>query len=389
MDFNFSEEKKQLADAVRRFCDKDYGFEARRKIVASAEGVSDQAWEGIAELGLTALPIPEAHGGFSGSAVDMLLVMQELGRGLVIEPYFATVFGAEFLKLAGGHDAVFEQVATGEVKLAAVLGERQARHSLNHVSTRAEKAGEGYKLKGEKNVVIHGAQSDKLIVSARVSGGDADTDGLAVFLVDRNAAGVSVTDYRNNDGMRAADVRFDDGAASLVGTAGKGWELIDAAANYGIALLCAAAVGLIDALNAATVEYPKTRQQFGTPISRFQALQYRMTEMFIHGEQARSMVYLAAAKVATGTPEKRRRAASAAKVRIGQDCRYVGQQAVQLHGSMVVTNELPAAHLFKRLAMIEVTLGDVDHHLARFASQPGFTDTESAAPAKAKLPQAA
>ncbi|MCS6764919.1 MAG: acyl-CoA dehydrogenase [Candidatus Protistobacter heckmanni] len=389
MDFNFSEEQKQLADAVRRFCDKDYGFEARRKIVASAEGVSAQAWEGIAELGLTALPIPEAQGGFSGSAVDMLLVMQELGRGLVIEPYFATVFGAEFLKLAGGHDAVLEQVATGEVKLAAALGERQARHSLNHVSTRAEKAGEGYKLKGEKNVVIHGAQADKLVVSARVSGGDADTDGLAVFLVDRNAAGVSVTDYRTNDGMRAADVRFDAAAASLVGTAGKGWELIDAAADYGIALLCAAAVGLIDALNAATVEYTKTRQQFGTPISRFQALQHRMTEMFIHGEQARSMAYLAAVKVATGTPEERRRAASAAKVRVGQACRYVGQQAVQLHGGMGVTNELPAAHLFKRLAMIEVTLGDVDHHLARFASQPGFADTESAAPAKAKVPQAA
>ncbi|HEY8609414.1 MAG TPA: acyl-CoA dehydrogenase family protein [Noviherbaspirillum sp.] len=375
MDFNYTPEQQQFRDALRRFIDKDYGFEHRNKIIHSDAGISDAAWGTLVELGMTALPVPEEQGGFNGSAVDMMVVMQELGRGLVVEPYFATVLGAQFLKLAGGQEALLEQVAGGELKLAVALGEKQARHELFDIVTTAKQDGDGFVLNGTKTVVIHGAQAGRLIVSARTAGGQRDLDGISLFLVDGDAGGVTRRDYRTIDGLRAADIRFDNvrvAGTGLLGTAGAGWNILDAAADYGVALLCAEAVGAMDALNAATLEYLKTRQQFGVPIGKFQALQHRMAEMFMQAEQARSMATLAAVKVASADAEERRRAASAAKARVGQAARFVGQQAVQLHGGMGVTNELPAAHLFKRLTMIELTLGDTDHHLARFAAQPGF-----------------
>ncbi len=372
MDFSFTDEQKQLADAVRRFVDKDYGFEARNKVVYSAEGVSQAHWDALAELGLIALPVPEAQGGFDGRAMDLLVVMQELGRGLVVEPYAATVLGTQALKLAGGQDALLEQVAGGALKLAVAFGEPQSRYELFNVTTRATQQGGGWTLSGAKAVTVHGGQADKLVVSARTGGQARDTSGLSLFLVDRGAAGVRVKDYRTIDNLRAADIRFDSAPATLLGQAGEAWEIIDAVADFGCVLLCAEAIGLIDALNAATLDYTKTRQQFGVPIARFQALQHRMVDMFIHAEQARSITYLAAAHFEDGDAEARRRYVSAAKARVGQAAREVGQEAVQLHGGMGVTNELPAAHMFKRLTMINTTLGDVDHHLARFASLPGF-----------------
>ncbi|CBJ50746.1 acyl-CoA dehydrogenase family protein [Ralstonia solanacearum] len=372
MDFSFTDEQKQLADAVRRFVDKDYGFEARNKVVYSAGGVSQAHWDALAELGLTALPVPEAQGGFDGRAMDLLVVMQELGRGLVVEPYAVTVLGTQALKLAGGQDALLEPVAGGALKLAVAFGEPQSRYELFNVTTRAAQQGGGWTLSGAKAVVVHGGQADKLVVSARTGGEARDTSGLSLFLVDREAAGVTVKDYRTIDNLRAADIRFDNAPATLLGKAGEAWEIIDAVADFGCVLLCAEAIGLIDALNAATLEYTKTRQQFGVPIARFQALQHRMVDMFIHAEQARSITYLAAAHFEDGDAEARRRYVSAAKARVGQAAREVGQEAVQLHGGMGVTNELPAAHMFKRLTMINTTLGDVDHHLARFASLPGF-----------------
>jgi len=305
-----------------------------------------------------------------GGVVDEAL--QELGRGLVVEPYQATVLGAQALKLAGGQEGLLEEVAGGAVKLAIAFGERQSRYELFNVTTRAAQQGSGWTLTGEKAVVVHGAQADKLIVSARTGGEARDTSGLSLFVVDRDAAGVTVKDYRTIDNLHAADIRFDNAPATLLGKAGEAWETIDAVADLGCVLLCAEAIGLIDALNAATLEYTKTRQQFGVPIARFQALQHRMVDMFIHGEQARSITYLAAAHFEDGDVEARRRYVSAAKARVGQAARDVGQEAVQLHGGMGVTNELPAAHMFKRLTMINTTLGDVDHHLARFTSLPGF-----------------
>ena len=389
MDFNFKEEQLQLADALKRWIARDYTFEARRAIVGSAAGVSDAAWATLAELGLTALPLPEAQGGFDGDAVDMFVVMQELGRGLVVEPYFATMFGAEFLRRGRAHDALLERVAAGELKLACALGERQSRHDLRDVATRATRdgqEGDGWRLHGEKKVVLHGAQAGVLIVSARTAGAQRDEDGITLFAVPADAAGVVMRDVRMLDGQRAADVLLRDvtvGADAVVGTVGAGWAILEAAADYGAGLLCAEALGAMDALFGATLDYLKTRQQFGVPIGKFQALQHRMADMYVHLEQARSMALLAAVRLADDArgeqAAERRRAVAAAKYRVGQAARFVGQQAIQLHGGMGVTDELPASHYFKRLSTIELTLGDCDHHLARFIAQPGFYEDEEAA----------
>ncbi|MBC7404757.1 MAG: acyl-CoA dehydrogenase family protein [Cytophaga sp.] len=375
MDFNLSQEQTQFADALRRWVNKDYDFEQRKHIIRSSEGISDTAWSALAELGALALPIPEEQGGFNGSAIDMLVIMQELGRGLVIEPYFATVMGAEFLKLAGNHNALLEQIAAGELKLACALAEKQSRHDLFDITTHAVKNADGYVLNGVKTVVLHGGQADQLIVSARSSDAQRDTEGISLFIVDANATGISRRDYRTIDGFRAADITFHQvqlPSSSLLGNEGKGWETLDAVSDYGASLLCAESVGIMESIFAATLEYLKTRQQFGVPIGKFQVLQHRMAEMFMEMEQARSMATLAAVKVKSTDVKERRRTISAAKARVGQAARFIGQHAVQLHGGMGVTNELPAAHMFKRLTTIELSLGDTDHHLARFAAQPGF-----------------
>jgi alkylation response protein AidB-like acyl-CoA dehydrogenase len=378
MDFNFKEEQLQFADALKRWMERDYSFEARRQIIASREGVSSAAWATLAELGMTALPVPEEQGGFNGTAVDMHVVMKELGRGLVIEPYFATMLGAEFLKRGGGHGELLEQVAAGSLTLACALHERQSRHELADITTTASADGDGFLIDGKKSVVVHGAEAGQLIVSARSSGGQREQAGISLFVVPADSAGVTIKGYRSLDGQRAADIVFDQvrvPAGAAIGAVGAGWELLDACADYGAALLCAEAVGAMEALFDATLDYLKTRQQFGAPIGKFQALQHRMADMYVHLEQARSMALLAAVKADASDAEERRSAVSAAKYRVGEAGRFIGQQAVQLHGGMGVTNELPAAHYFKRLAMIELTLGDGDHHLRRFMAQPGFIDT--------------
>jgi alkylation response protein AidB-like acyl-CoA dehydrogenase len=381
MDFNFNSEQLQFADALKRWIGRDYSFDARRAIIQSSSGTLDAAWATLAELGMTALPVAEEHGGFNGNAVDMFVVMQELGRGLVVEPYFATVLGAEFLRLGGGQGALLEQVAGGELKLACALGERQSRHDMFDIATRAQANADGWILNGEKKVVIHGGQAGMLVVSARSNGEQRGQDGVSLFVLRADTAGVTITDYRTLDGQRAADVRFENvqaPRASLLGQEGAGGDILDAALDYGASLLCAEALGAMEAIFEATLEYLKTRQQFGAPIGKFQALQHRMADMYIHLEQARSMALLAAVKVASSDAGERRRAVSASKYRINQAARYVGQQAVQLHGGMGVTDELPAAHYFKRLSTIELTLGDADHHLARFMAQPGFSERAAA-----------
>jgi alkylation response protein AidB-like acyl-CoA dehydrogenase len=399
MDFSFNDEQRQLADALRRYLDTQYGFDARGAIIRSEAGVSDLHWAAFAELGLTALPVPEAYGGFSGGAVDMLVVMQELGRALVVEPYWATMVGVEALRLAaltqtdgetsgqpsgqpsgpgdgrGDLDAnaaaLLERVAQGALKLAVAFHEPAARHDLFAIATTAMPQDDGYLLDGTKSIVQHGAQADHWIVPARISG------EVALFVVARDAAGVAITDYRTIDGQRAATLRFAHTPPRRLIGAQAGAAAFERVADYGIVLLCAETLGALDALNHATIEYTKTREQFGMPIARFQALQHRMVEMMIHTEQARSLTYLATLRYASDDADERRRAVSAAKVRIGQAARFVGQQAIQLHGGMGMTNEVAAAHLFKRLTIIETTLGDVDHHLARFAALPGFTSVDA------------
>ena len=400
MHFELNGEQQQLADAIRRWIGRDYGVDARRAIVHSEAGVSPAAWATMVELGLTALPVPEEHGGFGGDAFAMFAVMQELGRGLVVEPYMATVLGAEFLRHGGAHGALLEKVAAGEVKIACALGERQSRHDAFDIATHAEAAGDvggSYRLHGKKCVVLHGAEADVLVVSARsdVAGhGGGGMDGVSLFAVPRDSAGLRITGYRTLDGLRAADVVLDGvvvGPGAVIGKAGEGGAILDAALDYGAGLLCAEALGAMQALFDTTLEYLKTRQQFGAPIGKFQALQHRMADMAIHLEQARSMALLAALVLARtrdssngnggssnnssgGDAEARRRAVSAAKYRVGQAARFIGQGAVQLHGGMGVTDELPAAHYFKRLSLIELALGDMDHHLERFMAQPGFTE---------------
>lgn len=375
MDFNFNDEQQQFADALRRYLDKSYGFEARQAIVRSETGMSDTHWAAFTELGLTALPVPEAQGGFNGGPIDMLVVMQELGRALVVEPYWATAVGIEALRLAGsgqGEDAsLLERAAQGEIKLSVAFHEPHARYDLFDVATTASGSGEQPTLTCTKSVVLHGAQAHYWIVPARLNG------EIALFVVARDAAGVNLTDYRTIDGQRAATLEFNGTPARRLEGKHAGAAALEHIADYGTVLLCAEAIGALDALNLATVDYTKTRQQFGQPIARFQALQHRMVEMLIHAEQARSVTYLAAMRYTSEDPDERRRAVSAAKARVGQAARFVGQQAVQLHGGMGVTNEVAAAHLFKRLAIIETTLGDVDHHLARFAALPGFMTAEA------------
>ncbi|QGZ42747.1 alkylation response protein AidB-like acyl-CoA dehydrogenase [Pseudoduganella flava] len=374
MHFELKEEQRQLADALRRWIERDYTFDARRAIVRSDTGTSPQAWSTLVELGLTALPIAEAQGGFAGTAADMFVVMQELGRGLVVEPYFATMLGARFLQLAGGQEEMLAQVAAGELKLACALGEPQSRHDLADIVTKASGPLDAAAVSGVKTVVLHGGQADAFIVSARSHGEQRDRDGISLFVVDADTSGLVIHDVRAIDGQRAATITFDHAPATPLGTPGAGWDVLEAAADYGAALLCGEAVGVMDALFAATLDYLKTRQQFGGPIGKFQALQHRMADMFIHLEQARSIALLAAVKADSPDVEERRRVVSAAKARVGEAARFVGQQAVQLHGGIGVTDELPAAHWFKRLTTIGLTLGDTDHHLRRFAAQPGFRD---------------
>ncbi len=374
MDFSFTSEQEQLREAIRRYLGQQYSFAARKAIIRGA-GTSDTAWRGLAELGLLGVPVPEVHGGFGGSGVDCLVVMEELGRGLVVEPFFATaILGVACLRLAGSAQqqaAVLPGVADGAQKLALALTETQSRHELFNIEASAAKAGDGWVLNGSKAVVLHGAQADRLIVAARTSGAARDHAGLSLFMLERGAQGVSIVDYRTIDGMRAADIRFDNAALAgdaLLGRAGAAWPAIRATAEIGIAALCAEAVGCMLALNEATLEYLKTRKQFGLPIGKFQVLQHKAVEMFMETEQARSLALLAAVKIDSDDAAERARATHAAKVRVGRAAKFVGQTAVQLHGGMGMTDELPVGHYFKRLAMIEATLGDTDHHLAAFAT---------------------
>jgi len=375
MDFRLSEEQQQFADSLRRWVERDYTFEARQKIVGSSAGVSDSAYASLVELGALALAVPENAGGLGGSSEDMMLVMKELGRGLVAEPYFATVLAADFLR-RGDKTGLLQAVAAGELKLACALNEKESGHELFNIAVSARKDGGDYLVQGLKCAVVHGAQAGGFVVSVRTAGGQRDTDGISLLYVPRNANGLTVTEYRTYDGQRGADVRFDNvrvPASALIGADGRGWEILEAATDYGVALLCAEAVGAMEAANAMTLEYLKTRKQFGVPIGTFQALQHRMADMYMHAEQAKSITTLAAVKALTAAPGERRKLVSAAKVRVGQAMRFIGQQAIQMHGGMGMTNEMPISHYFKRLTAIEVTLGNTDFHRSRFIRQPDFT----------------
>jgi alkylation response protein AidB-like acyl-CoA dehydrogenase len=375
MNFDRTEEAQQLAASIARFVERDYDFDTRRRIVGSPEGFSREKWKTIAELGLAGLCLPVEHGGFGGGALDAMPVMEAIGEALIVEPYVATVgLGAQLVARGGTaaqKDRILPAVAAGDLTLAFAQTEADARYELAHVATTATRRGGGYVLDGEKRIVLHGEHADWLVVSARIAGNVGDPEGLSLFLVGRKAPGVVVHGYRTLDGMRAADVVLNGvqvGDDATIGDAGRALALIEAVVDFATALICAEAVGTIRYANEATLDYLKTRQQFGVPIGSFQALQHRMVDLFIEYEQVQSMASLVCAGVATeGDAEARKRVVSAAKVRIADACRRVSQESVQLHGGMGMTEELKVSHTFRRLTMIAQQFGDSDYHLKRLA----------------------
>jgi len=375
VNFDYTEEQQLLANSVKQFLAKDYTFEARKAILQSAAGYSEQVWATFAEMGLLGLPFASEYGGFGGNAVDLMPVMEAIGEGLVVEPYLATVgLGGRFVVRGGTSaqkKAILPALIEGKLKLAFAQTERGARYNLAHIAARAKKSSNGYVIDGEKGVVIHGPCADKLIVSVRTARNETDAQGISLFLIDQNAPGVSLKTYRTVDNLRAADIRFSGVTVpidALIGKEGEALPLIEEVVDYATALLCAEAVGAIKYASDATLEYLKTRKQFGVPIGSFQALQHRMVDMMISYEQAQSMACLACVKVDSADAVERRRVVSAAKIKIADACRHVSQESVQLHGGMGMTEELKVSHTFRRLTTIAQTFGDADHHLERFAA---------------------
>jgi pimeloyl-CoA dehydrogenase small subunit len=382
MDFEFGDEQRMLRDSVDRLIGPAYDdLGLRRRTQQEKAGYSEAQWQKYAELGLTALPFSEAQGGFGGGAEETLIVMEAIGRGLALEPYLAcVVLGGNLIRLGGSasqQETLIPQIADGSLRLAFAHTERQARYDLFDVGTMARKLSGGYVLEGDKSVVLHGDSAGKILVSARTSGSRGDVHGITLFLVDAHATGVSIRGFATQDGQRAASIALGSvevGEDSVVGPVDGAGPLIEQVTDIAIAALCAEAVGAMTALHALTLDYLKTRKQFGVPIGSFQVLQHRAVDMFTALEQARSMEYYAAMMASETDPKRRRAAISAAKVQINKACRLVGQAAVQLHGGIGVTMEYRAGHYFKRLTMIESLFGDTEHHLRQVDRTGGLLE---------------
>jgi len=364
MNFDYNEEQQLLADSVRRFLAKDYDFEARRKIVASRDGWSPAVWAQLAEMGLTGLPFSPDYGGFGGGAVDLMAVMEAAGDALLVEPYVATVgLGAQFVARAGSEaqkKAILPAVVEGKLRMAFAHTESGARYNLARVEAKATKAGGGWEISGNKLVVLGAPAADKFVVSAKTG------KGLSLFLVD--SKNTKIKPYLTLDEQRAGDVSLSKAPGELLGTEGGALPVIEEVVDFATALICAEAVGVMKFACDTTLEYLKTRKQFGVPIGTFQALQHRMVDMYIAQEQARSMACLACSKMdAPRDARDRARAVSAAKIKIADNARLVSQEAIQLHGGMGMSEELKVSHSFRRLTMIAQQFGDAEHHLARFA----------------------
>ena len=379
MDFDLSEEQSILKDALDRLLADRYGFEERRRHMASPEGWSPEMWSRYAEMGLMALPFAEEDGGLGGTPVEIMIVMEALGRALALEPYLPTVvLGGSFLRFGGSDDQRAElipAVAEGALRLAFAQVERNSRHDLHHVETVAARDGAGFRISGRKSVVLHGDSAEKLFVTARTAGGARDEGGIGVFLVDAAADGVSVRGYPTQDGTRAAEVTFENvaiGSEDVFGDPEDGLRLVRRVVDAGIAALCAEAVGAMTAMHALTVDYLKVRKQFGVPIGQFQVLQHKAVDMFVAIEQARSMALYATMMADSDDEAERGRAMHAAKAGIGRGGRLVGENAIQLHGGVGMTMEYAVGHYFKRVTMIDATFGDADHHLRALAARGGL-----------------
>lgn len=379
MNFNLAPEQKLLDDSLARLLADHYSFEHRKAHSAAPDGWSREIWARFAGLGILGLPFAEEDGGFGGSAVDTMLVMQGLGRSLVVEPYLATaVLAGGALRHAGTAAQKREMVpaiAAGEMTAAFAYLEPQSRYDALDVATTARREGDDWVLHGRKCVVLHGDSADRLVVSARVEGGRRDREGIGLFLVDGQAEGVSRRGYPTQDGLRGADLSLDGvrlPASAAMGEPGACADPIEQVLDEAAAAVAAEAVGAMEVLTSMTLDYIKTREQFGRPIGKFQVLQHRAADMYIALEQARSMALFATLNAGSADAVQRRRAVAAAQVQTGRSARYVGQQAVQLHGGIGMTMEYAGGHYFKRLTMIESLFGDADHHLARLTLLGGI-----------------
>jgi alkylation response protein AidB-like acyl-CoA dehydrogenase len=376
VNFDIDEDQQLLEDSVRRFLRKDYSFDARREIMRSPSGVSERVWTTFAEMGLLALPIPESYGGFGAGAVKLMGIMECIGEELVVEPYLSTVgLGAQFVSRWGSEPQkkdILPAIAQARLKMAFAQTEDGARYDLAHVGAVVKKSAGGWIISGEKRVVIDAAVSGKMIVSARTSGNTRDATGISLFVVNTPAPGIRLKRYATLDGLRAADVTFDNvsvNADALIGEEGAALSMIQEVVDFATALVCAEAVGAIRSANEATLAYIKNRKQFGVPIGSFQVLQHRMVDMVMAYEQVKSMACLACVHAdTTADATERARVISAAKIRVADACRQVSQDAIQLHGGMGLSDEMKISHTFRRLTMIARQFGDADHHLERFAA---------------------
>lgn len=379
MNFDLSEEQSLLADSLAKWTARSYPFDHRRKISENPLGRSPEVWGEMAELGLHGLPFSEDDGGFGGGAVETMLVMEAIGRAQVTEPWLTAVVLCGAVLRHGASPVqraeLVPAIAAGDLLLAPATTEAQSRWTLSDVATTAEPLGDGWRLTGTKVLVPHGGTADRFLVSARTSGDRLSPHGIGLFLVESSAAGVAVVDYPTHDGGRAADVGLDAvvvGADAVIGDPARGLPILERAVDEAIAAVCAEAVGAMDEALRMTVEYLKTRVQFGQPIGSFQALQHRAADMYVAVEQARSMALWATMSVAEEDVVARRKAMAAAKIQVAKSARFVGQQAIQLHGGIGMTWEYAVGHLFKRLTMIERQFGDLDHHLDWLAATDGL-----------------
>ena len=371
MDFDLNDDQRLLKDSVDRLIADRYGFDHRRGFMAEPGGWSRSMWAQFAELGLLGLPFSEEHGGFAGGPVETMIVAEAFGRGLVVEPYFATVvLGGGLIRRAADpalQAELLPQIVSGELLLAFAHMERQSRYDFSSVTTTARPEGARFRLEGEKGVVLHGDVADKLLVTARTGSGPQGSGTIGLFLVDARSEGVSIRGYPTQDGLRAAEVSLAGAFGTAVCDPKDALPVIERVADEALAFLASEAVGVMEAMHAATVDYMKQRKQFGRAIGDFQALQHRAVDMYVLLEQARSMALYATMLAGDDDATERHRAVAAAKVQIGRSGRKIGQEAVQLHGGIGVTMEYMVGHYFKRMSMIEILFGDADTHLARLA----------------------
>ncbi|MCK1641377.1 acyl-CoA dehydrogenase family protein [Bradyrhizobium sp. 157] len=379
MDLDLSEEQRLLKDGVERLMREHYSFEDRRRYLTEKAGFSEKMWARYAELGLLGLPFPEVHGGLGAGAVETMIVMESFGKALILEPYFATVVLAGGILRHGANKAqktaLVPAITEGRMKLAFAYGEPQSRYDLFDVETQAKRDSEGWVLNGTKGLVLHGEVADKIIVSARTAGSAREKDGIGLFLVDANAPGLMRRGYPTQDGLRAAEISLQNvrvPAADVIGDPEGAFPVISRVADEAVAALCAEAVGCFAEMHGITVNYLKTRKQFGTTIGSFQVLQHRAVDMFVELEQSRSMAMYATMMAGETDVTERERAISAAKAQIGQSSKALGRQAIQLHGGIGMTMEYSIGHYFKHVTMIDTSFGDTDHHLQRLASLGGL-----------------